>query len=150
MIVSWFKIPFTLKYFQSRNLMVKNAVRSSFVFFGGAGGTLYLWHVASQGLNLHHSNDLGCCSDNARSLSHHTPRELQTLSFFNFRNIWWIVYFTESLTLKMNPSNEHLLPWVILKAICFTSQNYRFSYWTCTCHFSISLSHTLDASCQWN
>ena len=35
-----------------------------------------MWKFSGQGLNPCHSNDLSCCSDNARSLTHSTTREL--------------------------------------------------------------------------
>ena len=45
-----------------------------FFFFGLACG---MWKFLGQGLNLCHSSDLSCCSNNGRSLTHCTSRELQ-------------------------------------------------------------------------
>ena len=40
-----------------------------------------------QGLNLHHSSDSSCCSDNARSLTHCATRELLKHSFFKLNEV---------------------------------------------------------------
>ena len=56
--------------------------------------------VPGQGLNLCHSSDPSCCSDNTRSLTRYTTRELlniflYTLNFFCFQNK--VVILLESL-----------------------------------------------------
>lgn len=53
------------------------------LFFGGGGCTCSMWKFRGQGgIELCHSNDPSCCSDNAGSLTHYTTRELQACFFF--------------------------------------------------------------------
>ena len=52
-----------------------------FVCFGHAHSMWKMWKFPSQELNLRHSSNLGCCSDNAGSLTWCTTRELPFGSF---------------------------------------------------------------------
>ena len=51
---------------------------TSLYFYFLFGSIPAMGKFPSQGLNLHHSSDPSCCSDNARSLTHCAMRELQT------------------------------------------------------------------------
>ena len=47
------------------------------VFWGGRGHMCSMRKFPGQKWNLHHSSDLGHCSDNARSLTCYAKKELQ-------------------------------------------------------------------------
>ena len=49
---------------------------------GAEGGyTCSIWKFLGQGWYLCHSSNLSCCSDNARTLTHYTTRELKIQPF---------------------------------------------------------------------
>ena len=66
---------FTVLWGKLRFYFIYNLVSTQVnnFFFGCTCG---MWKFLDQGSNPCHSSDLGCCSDNTRSLTRCTPREL--------------------------------------------------------------------------
>lgn len=67
-------------------LILNNRLVGMLFFWGGGRCTCSMWKFRGQGgIELCHSNDPSCCSDNAGSLTHYTTRELQACFFLSQR-----------------------------------------------------------------
>ena len=75
--------------------------RTSVFFWGGGGCDHGMWKFLGQGLNLCHSRDLSYYSDNARSLTYCTTKELQEYHYF------WSLLFP--LWLQSLPSQQLII-----------------------------------------
>ena len=104
------------------------------LFFGHAHS---MWKFPDQGLDLCHSSDLSCCSDNARSLTCCTTRELPIIiSILNLRNqrqrslislvldhlVWRLgsaYFFSWFLPVHYPKSEEagHFSAWIVSKSL---------------------------------
>ena len=72
---NWYFCNFSVSpNFKTKSFTNPSILISSFVFFLAA--------PTGPKINLHHSNDLSSCSDNTRSLTHCTTRELLEFFFF--------------------------------------------------------------------
>ena len=100
-----------------------------------------------QVLNSCHSSDPSCCSDNVRSLTHCTTRELHKIYHFNCFKVQWSLFtVVQSLPL----SNSRTFPSPQKEILCLlevTPNSYSLSLW----QLSVSVDLPIpDISCQWN
>ena len=62
----------------------QNVKDLNFYLFIYLGHTHGIWKILGQGLNLCHSSDPSCCSDNTRSLTCYATENTKALIFFFF------------------------------------------------------------------